>query len=167
MKRARIITSESHDLQSEQQAELMIFGTPKERLDFYRREIQYETSLLAFYEQVTTLNIMDELQHLSDPRDRLRALIAMTTAYDPAAEVALRAWARQDEKAAALQRKLDQTREQYVADLVMQIVPDPEKAKQLAKGYYWMFVGSQQAFMEHDPQQKKQIHVLMLDQLGL
>ncbi|SDA57905.1 hypothetical protein SAMN03159475_2009 [Pseudomonas sp. NFPP33] len=47
MKRARIITSELHDLQSEQQAELLIFGTPKERLDFYRREIQYETSLLA------------------------------------------------------------------------------------------------------------------------
>ncbi|MFT0622025.1 hypothetical protein [Ectopseudomonas guguanensis] len=47
MKTSRIITSETHGAQHEQQAELMIFGTPKERLDFYRREIQYETSLLA------------------------------------------------------------------------------------------------------------------------
>jgi hypothetical protein len=47
MKSARIITSEVHDPQLEKQAEWMIFGTPKERLDFYRREIQYETSLLA------------------------------------------------------------------------------------------------------------------------
>lgn len=47
MKTSRIITTETHDTQREKQAELMIFGTPKERLDFYRREIQYETSLLA------------------------------------------------------------------------------------------------------------------------
>ena len=47
MKTSRIITTETHAPQREKQAELMIFGTPKERLDFYRREIQYETSLLA------------------------------------------------------------------------------------------------------------------------
>jgi hypothetical protein len=47
MKTSRIITSDTHDRQRETQAQLMIFGTPKERLDFYRREIQYETSLLA------------------------------------------------------------------------------------------------------------------------
>ena len=40
MKTSRIITTETHDTQREKQAELMIFGTPKERLDFYRREIQ-------------------------------------------------------------------------------------------------------------------------------
>lgn len=42
----RILTSQIGDLAlSEQNAKM--FGSPKERLDFYRREIQYETSILA------------------------------------------------------------------------------------------------------------------------
>lgn len=127
----------------------------------------YETSLLDFYEQVTTLDIIKGLEHISDPRDRIRALIEHTNPYEPHLEIALRTWARQDEKAATLQRKLDQTREHYVAQLAMEIVPDAQRAKQLARAFYWMFVGSQQVFMHHDPQEKLQIHLLMLDQLGL
>ncbi|WP_409299579.1 hypothetical protein [Pseudomonas sp. KCJK8993] len=42
----RILTSHADDTQlSEHNASM--FGSPKERLDFYRREIQYETSILA------------------------------------------------------------------------------------------------------------------------
>lgn len=47
MKTSRIITPEDHTAQLSEEAVPQIFGTPKERLDFYRREIQYETSLLA------------------------------------------------------------------------------------------------------------------------
>ncbi|CAH0321228.1 hypothetical protein [Pseudomonas mediterranea] len=42
----RILTSQTQEEElTEHQAKL--FGSPKERLDFYRREIQYETSILA------------------------------------------------------------------------------------------------------------------------
>jgi hypothetical protein len=42
----KILTSHLDDTQlSEHNAKM--FGSPKERLDFYRREIQYETSILA------------------------------------------------------------------------------------------------------------------------
>jgi hypothetical protein len=42
----RILTSQPSDAElTEHNAKL--FGSPKERLDFYRREIQYETSILA------------------------------------------------------------------------------------------------------------------------
>lgn len=42
----RILTSPLSDAQlTEHNAKM--FGSPKERLDFYRREIQYETSILA------------------------------------------------------------------------------------------------------------------------
>ncbi|AIZ33082.1 hypothetical protein DZC75_12070 [Pseudomonas parafulva] len=43
----RIITpaTPEHEISSEREARM--FGSPKERLDFYRREIQYETTILA------------------------------------------------------------------------------------------------------------------------
>ena len=42
----RILTSQTQEEElTEHKAKL--FGSPKERLDFYRREIQYETSILA------------------------------------------------------------------------------------------------------------------------
>ncbi|KQB52265.1 hypothetical protein AQS70_15100 [Pseudomonas endophytica] len=43
---SKIITEGSH-LQQESPADILLFGTPKDRLDFYRREIQYETTLLS------------------------------------------------------------------------------------------------------------------------
>ncbi|MFJ3076004.1 MULTISPECIES: hypothetical protein [Pseudomonas] len=42
----RIITPATPEHEIEQKSARM-FGTPKERLDFYRREIQYETTILA------------------------------------------------------------------------------------------------------------------------
>lgn len=42
----RIITPSTPEHEIDQTNERM-FGTPKERLDFYRREIQYETTILA------------------------------------------------------------------------------------------------------------------------
>ncbi|MGG2397259.1 hypothetical protein ACJRW5_09960 [Pseudomonas sp. SH1-B] len=47
MKTSRIVTPSAHAAQQADHAQTLIFGTPKERLDFYRREVQYETSLLA------------------------------------------------------------------------------------------------------------------------
>ncbi len=43
---SRIITSRLPDAESVQDNAQM-FGTPKDRLDFYRREIQYETAILS------------------------------------------------------------------------------------------------------------------------
>ena len=34
-------------VQSSDEDDPLLFGSPKDRLDFYRREIQYETSLLS------------------------------------------------------------------------------------------------------------------------
>ncbi|WP_150779319.1 hypothetical protein [Pseudomonas fluorescens] len=42
----RILTSQSSDAELTEH-NTKLFGSPKERLDFYRREIQYETSILA------------------------------------------------------------------------------------------------------------------------
>lgn len=44
---SRIISPESAIVEASEASDPLMFGTPRERLDFYRREIQYETSLLA------------------------------------------------------------------------------------------------------------------------
>ncbi|SHM13080.1 hypothetical protein [Phytopseudomonas punonensis] len=46
---SRIITTADPELSAEttEVSDSLMFGTPKERLDFYRREIHYETNLLA------------------------------------------------------------------------------------------------------------------------
>jgi len=43
---SKIITEETH-FEQESAADILLFGSPKDRLDFYRREIQYETTLLS------------------------------------------------------------------------------------------------------------------------
>ncbi|GEM47809.1 transcriptional regulator [Deinococcus cellulosilyticus NBRC 106333 = KACC 11606] len=127
----------------------------------------YEQALLDFYEQVSTLDIIAHLQTIADPRARLRALVRQITTYEPAMEVSFRGWARVDDRARAVQERLDHTREQYVHDLILQIIPEQETATLLARGFYWLFVGSQQASFEHDRAEKARIHLLMLDRLGL
>ena len=42
----QIITPESPE-QAHSEHDAKMFGSPKDRLDFYRREIQYETSILS------------------------------------------------------------------------------------------------------------------------
>lgn len=44
---SRVIISHTPEAAADSASEALMFGTPKERLDFYRREIQYETSLLS------------------------------------------------------------------------------------------------------------------------
>ncbi|GGJ45882.1 TetR/AcrR family transcriptional regulator [Deinococcus roseus] len=127
----------------------------------------YQQQLLDHYEQISTLDIIEHLKSIADPRERLRTLVKTITAYDPSLEIALRAWARTDPRARDLQKRLDTIREAYVLDLVSQIIAEPETAAQLARGLYWLFVGSQQSTFEHDGEQKAQINLLMLDRLGL
>lgn len=43
----RIISSANSIAEGHEVSDSLMFGTPKERLDFYRREIHYETNLLA------------------------------------------------------------------------------------------------------------------------
>lgn len=45
----RIILSDTpaNEINEDTAAEMRLFGTPKERLDFYRKEIQYETAILS------------------------------------------------------------------------------------------------------------------------
>ncbi|WPP01861.1 hypothetical protein SFA35_11135 [Pseudomonas sp. HR96] len=46
---SKIITQPPHDIPppSNSSSDSLLFGTPKERLDFYRKEIQYETAILS------------------------------------------------------------------------------------------------------------------------
>lgn len=43
---SKIITTE-HPAQQQSSSEALLFGGPKDRLDFYRKEIQYETAILS------------------------------------------------------------------------------------------------------------------------
>ncbi|WP_034342363.1 TetR/AcrR family transcriptional regulator [Deinococcus misasensis] len=124
----------------------------------------YQQNLLDFYEQVTTLNIIEHLKTITDPKKRLRTLLEHITQYDPALEVAFRGWARVDERARAVQERIDQTRERYVQDLVSEILDGQDALK--AQALYWLFLGSQQ-ILQHDPAQKARVHLLVLEHLGL
>lgn len=44
---SNIISTEPHLPPPAPQSDAMLFGTPKDRLDFYRKEIQYETAILS------------------------------------------------------------------------------------------------------------------------
>lgn len=101
--------------------------------------------LLVFIEQESTLLIIDATEQFSTPRQKLENLLRLTVEETPnLREVALRAWALQNEQVRALQARIDQQRRDYVRQLYAEILGDTAEAAQLTDAIYLLYVGAQQ-----------------------
>ena len=118
---------------------------------FYHHFGSYEgfkAQFLTFYEQEGTLDVISELAALPTPSEKLHRLLAMVVAFskthteDP--EVAMRAWALQDEAVREVQIRVDGRRRDYVQSLCEEITGDAAQAKTIANLLYAVLVGSEQ-----------------------
>jgi AcrR family transcriptional regulator len=102
----------------------------------------YKKSLLEFWEEDGTLRIIQWAeQGVSSPEKLARVLQASVHPYR--LDVALRAWALQDEEVRVHQQHIDQRRLEYLEALVFATRADRIVAQQLARVLYSLYVGSQ------------------------
>ncbi|MEP6987146.1 MAG: TetR/AcrR family transcriptional regulator [Chloroflexota bacterium] len=108
----------------------------------------FKASLLSFYEQEGTLQIIEQVDDLQTPHVKLRKLIDMVIAISTTpllnSEIAIRAWALQDGSVREVQMRVDQQRLEYLQSLCQEITGDATKANLMAQMLYAILVGSEQ-----------------------
>jgi AcrR family transcriptional regulator len=114
----------------------------------FRDLAEYKSGLLELYRQEGTLQIIEIVERAATPRARLERLLEVVVEYSRAAErnaeMAIRAWALQDDEVRGVQREVDARRVEYVAQLIEQIGAAPPRARLLAELVYATLIGSEQ-----------------------
>ncbi len=104
---------------------------------------KYRTSLLAYFEAGFTAAIIDAVERsdAGSGREKLERLLLKVVLRDgPELEIAMRAWAKQDPEAKAVQARVDETRTAYLRTLCEQAgFADPDR---MAKLLYVVLIGA-------------------------
>jgi AcrR family transcriptional regulator len=104
----------------------------------------FRTALFAHFENRGTGSIIERVEAagMPDARAKLRRLLTeVLAAGDPEAEIAMRAWAKQDPEAEAVQRRIDAARSTYLYELCAEGGhPDPKRMGDLI---YLVLIGAE------------------------
>lgn len=106
----------------------------------------YKESLLQYYEDAGTLKIIEAAEQETRPQAKLERILDATLEGPFAGEIAVRAWALQDEQAAGYQERVDQRRMNYLKDIYLEITGDETQARIQAQTLYAIYIGSLQFF---------------------
>lgn len=112
---------------------------------FYHHFANYQDfkqRLLEFWEEEGTLRIIQWAEQEASPAEKL-ARVMQASLRPSRLDVALRAWALQDEQVRVHQQRIDQQRLAYFEALVLAARPDHLYAQQFARVLYSIYVGSQ------------------------
>jgi AcrR family transcriptional regulator len=105
---------------------------------------RFKEALLDFFESEGTLQIIRLTEHEATPQEKLQRLLDITATFPPEVEVAVRAWALQDETVRMYQQRIDSRRIDYLRELFFSITGDEALAFQRAQLLYVIYIGSQQ-----------------------
>ncbi|MEQ8674160.1 MAG: TetR/AcrR family transcriptional regulator [Aggregatilineales bacterium] len=103
----------------------------------------FKEALLDFFESEGTLQIIDVTEQEATPEEKLQTLLDITASFPTAVEVAMRAWALQDEVVRAYQERIDARRIEYLRKLFFDLTGDAAMAVQRAQLLYVIYIGSQ------------------------
>ena len=131
-------------------AEALTIESLTSRLDvtkgsFYHHFTNYQDfqeSLLEFWEEEGTLRIVQLAEKEASPSEKLERVL-QASLHPSRLDVALRAWAWQDERVRVHQQRIDQLRLAYLEEVAYAHTADRLAARQLAMGFYSLYVGSQ------------------------
>jgi AcrR family transcriptional regulator len=102
----------------------------------------FKQGLLEFWEEEGTLRIIHWAEQEASPPEKL-ARVMQASLHPSRLDVALRAWALQDEQVRVHQQRIDQQRLAYLEAVVFATRADQMLAQQLARVLYSLYVGSQ------------------------
>jgi len=102
----------------------------------------FQERLLEFWEEEGTLRIIQWAEQEVSPAEKL-ARVMRASLHPPRLDVALRAWALQDEQVRAHQQRIDQLRLAYFEEVVFATRADRLYAQQFARILYCIYIGTQ------------------------
>lgn len=112
---------------------------------FYHHFANYQDfkqQLLDFWEEEGTFRIIQRAEQEDSPTDKL-ARVMRASLQPPRLDIALRAWALQDEQVRVHQQRIDQQRLAYLEAVVFATRADRLYAQSFARVLYSLYVGSQ------------------------
>jgi AcrR family transcriptional regulator len=141
---------EGFTLLEERGAEALTIETLSDRLgvtkgSFYHHFTNYQNfkeSLLVFFEEERTLQIIQLAEQAALPRQKWERVI-QATLKPSRLEVAIRAWSLQDLVVQDHQRRIDQQRIAYLEEVAYAQNGDRLHATQVARVFYSIYIGSQ------------------------
>ena len=108
----------------------------------------FKAELLEHFEWVSTTSLITAVEDggVSDPIQKLGRLVELATEPSPQVDlqVAMRAWAAQDQEVRAVQERLDQVRLDYGSGLLREAGCSPEEADIRAMHLYLVLIGGAQ-----------------------
>jgi len=103
----------------------------------------FKKSLLVFYEEERTLQIIQLAERAAMPLAKLERIM-QATLRPSQLEVAFRAWALQDELVRDYKQRIDQQRLAYLEEVISVLIGNRSRAARTAQLLYSVYVGSQQ-----------------------
>jgi AcrR family transcriptional regulator len=109
----------------------------------FRNVEDYKTRLLSHWAIEREREVVAAAAAVGDPYDRLDVLIELSIGLPHEAEVAIRSWARTDDRAWAMRELVDAARERTVREAFLGIGVDPVVAEEFGRLAVAVLVGAQ------------------------
>jgi AcrR family transcriptional regulator len=108
---------------------------------YWRNRAEFLDALLTYWEERGTIQIIETLEAISSPHERLQRLFESSFSYDKSLEAAIHHWANVDALVAQRIARTEQRRIAYIAQLLSEIGNPAAKASELAQVYYFIYLG--------------------------
>lgn len=103
----------------------------------------FKTALLALFENEGTLQVIAQMPQ-GNPTEKINHLFDVAAVYPQGFDVALRAWALQDEEVRQTQERVDVRRVEYLHELFLEAGFEGGAAMSMAKLAYAILIGCMQ-----------------------
>ncbi len=104
---------------------------------------EFKEAFLIFFEEEGTLQIINLAEATATPAEKIATVLEATLQGPPQVEVAIRAWALQDELVQTYQERIDQKRIAYLQELFYAVSHPYAQALTMARLFYAIYVGSE------------------------
>jgi AcrR family transcriptional regulator len=122
--------------------------------------------LLEHWEQTFTGRIIEELEPVRDPVERLRALGERTASeVDLRLERTIRVWSDREPAAAVVVERVDREREGYLCRQLEAAIGDPRRARLAARAHMALLVGTEMLYQDLSRAELRELNAFV-DHLG-
>lgn len=110
----------------------------------------YTRDLVQHWLQVRTLQNVEFVRALPDPRERLDNLIQIGLALPHGAEAAIRSWSSADREVHTVQAEVDRQRFDILYESALEVVHEERPAQLFASWGMYLLIGYEQALLPRD-----------------
>ncbi|NDJ91497.1 TetR/AcrR family transcriptional regulator [Mycolicibacter kumamotonensis] len=110
----------------------------------------YTRDLIQHWLEARTVQHVEFVRAMPDPRERLDSLIQIGLALPHGAEAAIRAWSSADPAVHAVQAEVDRQRFDILYESALQVLGDKRQAHLFASWGMYLLIGYEQALLPRD-----------------